>query len=175
MTSAANEYGAALFEWALETQTLDSVWDGLTTVAEVFEQEPDYVAFLACPAVAKAQRVAALREAFGGRVAEQVVDFLCLLCESGRTGEFADCLDEYEERYRESRRVSTAQVFSSVALSEAQQAELAAALSKKTGRTVTLQCAVDESLLGGVVVELDGKRYDGSVKRRLQVIKEVIQ
>lgn len=175
MTSAANEYGAALFDWAQETNSADKVWDGLNVVAAVLQEHPDYVAFLACPAVAKAERVAALRQAFDGRVAAQVVDFLCLLCENGRTGELAACVAEYEERYRESRRISTAQVFSSVPLTEPQQAQLADALSKKTGRTVTVHCTVDPSLLGGVVVELDGKRYDGSVKRRLQVIKEVIQ
>ena len=47
-------------------------------------------------------------------------------------------------------------------------------LSRKFGRTIHLECAVDPSLLGGLVVNVDGKVIDGSLKHRLQEIKEVM-
>jgi F-type H+-transporting ATPase subunit delta len=175
MTSAANEYGSALFQWAQETDTVDAVWESLLVAAEAFRDQPEYGEFLCSPAVPKAQRLEAVKEAFGGRVESQVVDFLCLLVENGRAGEFTACVSEFKTLYWDARRIVTARVTSPVALSDSQKKQLVAALCAKTGRTVMPEYVVDESLLGGVVVELDGKRYDGSVKRRLQVIKEVIQ
>ena len=45
------------------------------------------------------------------------------------------------------------------------------AMSKKT---VTVRWAVDNTLLGGVIVEMNGKVLDGSIKRQLSEVKEVI-
>ena len=43
------------------------------------------------------------------------------------------------------------------------------------GRTVVLDCAVDDTLLGGITVELDGKVLDGSLRHRLHEVKEVME
>ena len=47
-------------------------------------------------------------------------------------------------------------------------------LKKITKKTVVLDCKIDETLIGGVTVKVDGTIIDGSVKRRLDDIKEVI-
>ena len=52
--------------------------------------------------------------------------------------------------------------------------KLRAALSKRTGTTVELHYAIDPALLGGLIVEIDGTRMDGSLRHRLQEIKEVM-
>ena len=54
------------------------------------------------------------------------------------------------------------------------KAVLTAQLTKKLGRTIRLECTVDPSLLGGMVVRVDGKVIDGSLKHKLQQIKEVM-
>ena len=51
----------------------------------------------------------------------------------------------------------------------------AAALSARMGRTVTLTCTVDESLLGGLTVCVDGKVLDGSLRHRLHAVKDVMK
>ena len=47
-------------------------------------------------------------------------------------------------------------------------------LEKQSGRNVLLECSTDSTLLGGIVVEMDGKILDGSIRRRLQEVKEVM-
>ena len=63
---------------------------------------------------------------------------------------------------------------SAVELTEAEKAALTEKLGKKLGRTIHLECSVDPSLLGGLVVNVDGKVIDGSLKHKLQEIKEVM-
>ena len=57
---------------------------------------------------------------------------------------------------------------------KAEKAELTEKLSRKFNRSIHLECAVDPSLLGGLVVQIDGKVIDGSLKHRLHEIKEVM-
>ncbi len=174
MNETAREYAVAVFELAAEQDELEAVAEGLTLVAAQFASEPAYGAFLASPAVPKDERLAAIRAAFENRVPQTVVSFVCLLCENGRLDQLARCGEVFDELYRESRRVSTAYVTSAVPLTEDQQTRLREALQQQTGHTIQLNCTVDTTLLGGVVVEVDGKRLDGSVKRRLQVLKDVM-
>ena len=47
-------------------------------------------------------------------------------------------------------------------------------LEAQSGKTVTLQCSVDASLLGGVRVDFDGRVFDGSLRRRMDEIKKVL-
>ena len=59
-------------------------------------------------------------------------------------------------------------------LSPEQKTALRLKLEKQSGRNVLLECSTDSTLLGGIVVEMDGKVIDGSVRTRLQDIKEVM-
>ena len=65
-------------------------------------------------------------------------------------------------------------VTSAVRLKEAETVALRAKLEKKLGRQVTLQCHVNPELIGGIRVEVDGRVIDGSIRNKLEEIKEVM-
>jgi F-type H+-transporting ATPase subunit delta len=67
---------------------------------------------------------------------------------------------------------TVAEVRSAVALSDEQVAELARALSARTNRTVTVRNVVDESVIGGVVTRIGDSVLDGSVRTRLNQLRE---
>ena len=67
-----------------------------------------------------------------------------------------------------------AMVKSAVELTDTQKDRLIKSLEKRTGKSVTLKCVVDNTLLGGVAVEIDGQLLDGSVKQNLKRAREVI-
>ena len=77
--------------------------------------------------------------------------------------------------YQTAMAASTAEVVSAVPLTEEEIHRLTATLSARMGRTVTLTCTVDESLLGGMVVRVDGKVLDGSLRSRLHAVKDVMK
>ena len=82
---------------------------------------------------------------------------------------------EFELMYRESVRESRASVVSAAPLSEEEKAKLVASLEKRSGRRVRPEYRVDPSLLGGLVVEMDGTRMDGSLRQRLRDVKEAME
>ena len=80
----------------------------------------------------------------------------------------------YEELHNAAVKLSTAQVTSAVPLTDQEKADLQASLEKKLGRSIRMECSVDEALLGGLVIRVDGRVIDGSLKHRLHEIKEVM-
>jgi F-type H+-transporting ATPase subunit delta len=82
--------------------------------------------------------------------------------------------EEYESLLRDEQGETVALVTSAVPMKETEMVVLQALLEKKTGRKIMLRCTVDPSLIGGLRVEADGWVADGSIRNKLQQIKEVM-
>ena len=174
-TELSREYAEALFALAAETQQEKAYLEALDTAAALLADNPDYVELLSCPAISRDERDGLLTQTFGQIFPEQVLAFIQLLCAHGRIRSLTDCIEEYRLLYQTAVAMSTAQVTSAVPLTEDERAKLSEALAARFGRAVTLTCTVDESLLGGVVVRVDGKVLDGSLRSRLHAVKEVMK
>ena len=175
MTDLSREYAEALFALAAEHDQTKAYLEALDTAANLLADNPEYVELLACPAISKDERDGLLAQTFGQILPEQVLAFVQLLCAHGRIRSLNDCIAEYRLLYQTAVAMSTAEVVSAVPLTEAEKQKLSEALSARLGRTVTLVCTVDESLLGGMVVHVDGKVLDGSLRNRLHAVKEVMK
>ena len=175
MTDLSREYAEALFALAAENDQTKEYLEALDTAAALLTDNREYVELLACPAISKDERDGLLEQTFGQILPEQVLAFIQLLCAHGRIRSLNDCIAEYRLLYQTAVAMSTAEVVSAVPLTEAEKQKLSEALSARLGRTVTLVCTVDESLLGGMVVRVDGKVLDGSLRSRLHAVKEVMK
>lgn len=172
MNAVYTDYADALF--SLATETGEDLRKDLTVVQEVFREQPGYLDLLASPGIPLSQRTEAIRQALEGRVSRTVCSFVQLLCEQGHIRLFSACADAYMEMDRAARRHVVAQVTSAIPLTEEQKDRLAGKLAALSGRQVTLECAVDPALLGGLTVHMDGNVLDGSVMHRLREMKEVM-
>lgn len=174
MSQMSKEYAAALFMLAKENGAEEEYKVAIENVSDVFSKNPEYVEFLDSPAINIAERTQMLQKAFEPYVPEEIVSFLCLLCEKGRIREFEACVKEYEALFEFSRNISVAKIRSAVLLKETEIEKLKEKLSKMSSHTVAVECSVDETLKGGIIVELDGKIMDFSLKTRLNEVKDVI-
>jgi len=173
MMQTEREYAEALFTLALESEESEKYGEAVDLLYTVMQGNPEYVEFLASPAIPLAERCAAIDEAFCA-LPEYVVSFLKLLCENSRIKSVCECLTEYKKlALAASGRVNAA-VVSAIELDESQKEKLIAKLEKVTGKKVNAFYSVDRNLIGGMRIELDGKLYDGSVAKRLSEVKDVI-
>ena len=174
MDDMSKAYGTALFALACENNAKDEYCEALNLVATVVKENPEYLELLAIPGITMAERLGALDEAFAASVPEHVLSFLKLLCEKGHIRSFCDCVEQYKKLLEASKRVLRARVVSAVELTEEEEKRLQAKLEKISGNTVILDKEVDAALLGGMIVEMDGKVMDGSLRSRLHEVKEVM-
>ena len=96
------------------------------------------------------------------------------MCEKGRIKHFSDSVKEYKRLLDESKKVSKAKVTSATELLENQKEALKHKLEKISNTAVEMEYFIDESIIGGVVAEIDGKIMDGSLRSRLHDMKDVI-
>ena len=107
-----------------------------------------------------------------GKVSDRTIalaDLWVLLRDGRDLGESARELAELAAKWRQ-RLV--AEVRTAVELDDERRVKLAEALARVTGQPVDLQCTVDESVLGSVVVRIGDEVFDGSIRSRLAAARE---
>ena len=174
MTEISKEYASALFSLAGEKHCEDAWSESLRRVSALFAQYPEYPALLASPDVPVEEREQLITRALGGAEPEEIVSFLRLLMRRGRIRLLPACQAEYEKLLHIKEKISTAKLTSAAPLTEEERSRVIRQLEKLSGHSVLLTCEVDPALLGGAVVEMDGRVMDGSVRGRLREMKEVI-
>ena len=175
MTQTARTYGEALYELALEEGLTAQLQEQLAAVAAILRENPQYVRPLSLPSLPKAERCAALDESFGPQVHPYLLNFMKILTENGTIRQLPGCEEAYRRRFNEDNGILEVTAVTAVALQEDLKEKLQAALERRTGKTIHLTTRVDESLLGGVRLETEGLRLDGTVRNRLDELQALLR
>lgn len=173
MTDMSKEYAVALFMLACEEDCCSLVSESLVFIKNTTIEHDGYLDMLASPAISVEERLNLIEEAFG-ELHPYAVSFLKLLCERSYIHCLYDAIDEFHRLIEEASQVLTANVTCAVPLTDRQEAELKQKLEDKLGHPVNICMTVDKAVLGGLIIETDGKLIDASLLRRLGDIKEVI-
>lgn len=174
MIQTEREYAEALFTLAVEENAVEEFLDSLVTLKQLFDENPDYIEFLNSPAIPLGERTASIDEAFDGKMPQYVVSFIKVLCENGKMRTILLCIDEFETLARAFSNRAIATVYSAVELSDEQKDAVCKKLEAITNKRIDPIYIIDESLIGGMKIEVDGKTFDGSIKHRLGDIKDVM-
>lgn len=174
MNNVAQEYGTALFMLASEEKSVAEYRESLAVLKRAFTDEPEYLVFISSPGISLTERLQSITTVFSSRVTEKVLSFVLLLCEKGRLNCFFEAEKTFEALYDKSNRILNVTVKSAVDLSDEQKIRLQTKLEQKYKCKVDTKYVVDTSLLGGVIIEADDNVIDGSLRHRMQQIKEVI-
>lgn len=174
MTELAREYGEGLYALAEEEALEERLLEETRMLCALFGEQPDFLRLLGNLSVPKEERLALVDSVLRGQVHPYVCSFLKLLCERGAASAYPACAETYRLLYNQKHGIVEARVTTSQPLQEAQRRHLLERLERMSGKRVALLERVDASVVGGVVLEMDGKRYDNSVATRLETIRRVI-
>ena len=174
MTELSREYGEGLYLLCKEEELATDAFEQLTTLRELFGQNPDFSRLVSNHSLSKQERVGILDNALRSQVHLYVLNFLKILCERGIFGEFGSCVDAYTACYNRDHRVVEAVATTSAPLSPEQRQKLLEKLCGVTGKQVQLTEKVDPAVIGGVLLEMEGKRYDNTLKHRLGQMRQVL-
>jgi F-type H+-transporting ATPase subunit delta len=113
-----------------------------------------------------------LSRVFSSTLAPPLLNFLLLIVDKGRERYLKRMVIKYDEKVRELQGIIAATVTLAAPPSPESLVSLEAALSRHAGKTVTVDYTVDPSIIGGVVVKMDGRMLDWSISAHLAELKE---
>ena len=174
MNQSAVSYAQALYSLAKDEALDTPIGEELAALDAAFSQEPAFVRLLSSPSLSKEERCKVIDDSFREKVHPYVLNVLKLLAEKRHMGWFADCCKAYREQYNEDHGIVSVLAVTAVALTEAQHDALREKLQGITGKTVQLENRVDPACMGGVRLDYDGKRVDGTVKNRLDDLRKML-
>ena len=165
-------YAEALFAVAAAEGDLSVVEDELFRFAQALRSDDDLGSTLAARALPMARRLQVVEDLLGARASAVTTALVSMVVGAGRAAELPAIVDAMVERSAASRNKTVATVRSAVDLTADQRERLAAAINTRTGREVEVRVVIDPSVLGGVVTEIGDDIIDGSVRRRLNQLRE---
>jgi len=164
-------YARALLELANEAKSADEMGQELRDLTGLIDTTPQFGQILNDPAIGVEERAKLIHRVFDGRLSKTVLNFLGLLNEKGRlgllpsiSGAFDDLLDQ--QMGKMDVDVTVAQQLDPTQLEEVRQ-KVSGALK----RDAVVEQHVDASIIGGLVLRVQDRLFDGSVRAQLDAIR----
>ncbi len=172
VSGVADRYATALFELALEGGQFDAVAADIDRFDALLAESDDLKRLVRSPVFTPDEQLAAMTAVLGrAGIGGLVANFVKLAARNRRLFAVPGMFKAYRALLAAHRGEATADVTSAEPLSEAQVADLKAALKSVTGKDIRVNAAVEPSLIGGLVVKLGSRMIDTSLKTKLNALK----
>ena len=172
----AKRYAKALVQLGSEAGTVDGFNGELARFSALLSDSRELAAVFGNPAYGIGPKKEILKELVAKlSVSPTVSNMLMILLERGRLSVLPLISESYGAFADELSGTIRPTLSSGLPLDAAQIEEIRGALAKSTGKKVELKVEVDPSLIGGVVTQIGGKVFDGSVRTQLARIQDILQ
>ena len=169
--AVARRYAKGLFDTAWEMNLIEKVAEELDQVVELLEQQPDLRKVLEYGGTQSKIKKEIIRKLFAESLSPVVLAFLELLIDKRRERSLYDIRASYHDLLRKHKNIVVASVKTAYPLEPQFEAKLQEVLKKATGKNIELQVSVHPELIGGLVVQVGDRVFDGSVTKRLEMMK----
>ncbi len=167
----AKRYAVALFDAARNQDIAEQVHGDVRSFVGLLDARPEFRNFLLSPQVLTDDKKALLHSVLDERASGLFVRFVLLLLDKKRLDEVDTIADAFHYLYEESQGIAEARVITAVQLDRETETKTVARLEQETGKQIRLEAEVDPALIGGMIVILDGKIIDGSVRTHLDELR----
>ncbi len=175
-TGIAQRYATAVYDLAKDAKKVKALEADLDGLQEALTGSDDFRALIHSPIYTRDEQGAAIAAlAKKMKLSPIMSNTLALMAQKRRLFVLPQLVKTLRDVIAEDKGEVMAEVTSAKALTKAQSDKLAASLKKTTGKTVTLQATVDESLIGGLVVKVGSKMIDTSIRSKLNSLQNVMK
>ena len=169
-------YGDALFELALEKQSVTALYEEAEALRKIFRDNGELMQLLTHPKISKEEKEAAVKAIFDGRVSDDMAGCLVLVVDKGRADELDAVLGYFLSVVKEYKKIGVVDVASAVELTDAQKEKLCEKLLATTDyATLEVNYRVDAALIGGLVVRIGDRVVDSSIRTKLSQMEKQLQ
>jgi F-type H+-transporting ATPase subunit delta len=171
MSLVGKRYAQALFDAAVDSNSVDSLYDELSAVIDLFKSQAGLMDLMLTPSINTSEKKAILIRVFGESLSQYLKNFLNILLDKNRFEFLPEIHDDFRKLVFPYKNMVEATVLTVVPLDEDQRKALEEKLKRRFNKEVILDNKIDESILGGAVVYVGDQIIDGSIKNQLNQMK----
>ena len=174
MDEVANRYALSLFDVGCESHCEDQLLQALKMLSQLFEQDREIIQVLSAPVLTKEEKGAVVERICPPEQNLLLHNFLRVLCDKNRMNCFFDIVQAYETRYNVYHNIQKVVAVTAIALSDVLKEQLRTKLEQMLNKKVQIENQVDRSVLGGVLLKIDNRQIDSTVRSRIEGLRNQI-
>lgn len=171
MDTIASRYAESLFALAKEEKAVETYSKDIEKVENVF-QDDVFVQFFSHVAVQDDEKIKILKESFQNQISEYVLNFLLLLVKKRRIRYIRFICQNFQKLCNDYLGIKEGTVYSAYTLKQEEIKKIEDAMSHKMKKKVQLHMVIDETLIGGIRVEIDNHVYDDTLSYKLESLRK---
>ena len=161
-------YGDALFEVAVEQNMVDALFEEAKAVHDALGENKELIDLLNHPKIDKAKKVKTIEDIFNQFVSKELTGLMVTVVNKDRGKDLQDILEYFLNKVKEHKKIGKAYVTTPMELSNEAKKKVEQRLLETTGYVkFEMIYAVDESLIGGMVIRIGDRVLDSSIKHKL--------
>lgn len=174
-TVIAARYSLALFELGKEENSLEKYKEDLNLFNSCLENNSEYKKILSHPRISNDEKKGMLKEAFGSSMSLNVINFIQILIDKGRISKLNEIYNAFIDLYNQEFGIVNAIAYSAVPLSADKVSELTKTLEKQMDVKIVLDNVVDDTVIGGLRVEIGDTVIDNTIRNKFDNIKNLFK
>lgn len=171
----ARGYAESIYAVAEIENAVELLEDQLFEIGKGISGTPDLRSFLDNKDVDAAAKKKALGEILTAQTSPIIRSYSDMLIDSGKGGELAGVAEAFVSLSQEKKNKVLAEVTSAVSLTPELTDKLKDTLAKNTGKNISVKNTVDAAILGGLIIKMEDKIIDLSVRRRLGALQDSLR
>ncbi|MFT5778693.1 MAG: F-type H+-transporting ATPase subunit delta [Crocinitomicaceae bacterium] len=170
-SKVASRYARAFLDLAIEQKNLDSVLGDMNVLSATCNDSRDFMLLLASPVVKPDKKVAIFEEAFE-QFEKVSLSFMRLITKNGREDLLPEIAESFDAQVKEHRGIIPITLISAGKLEDATKDAIIAKVQASVDGQLEIEEKIDESLIGGFMVQMGDTRIDASVSSQLNNLKQ---
>src|ERR1043165_624298 len=171
----ASRYAKSLIQLAQEKGKLDEVFADMKSIDSIFEGSRDLLLMFKSPIIPSDKKLTIVKKIFEGKISDIVFRFLTLMIKKGREAHFHAMAESFIVQYNEIKNITPVTITSAIKLdSGLVQSMLNALKAKEKLGEIELKEVIDESIIGGFVLQYGDKMIDSSVTKNLRGFRNIV-
>ena len=172
----AKNYADALISTAREGRvSFEILTNDVDTVSKAFEEAEDFRSAMLNPVVNVDVKIDIINSVFGGKICDELINFLKVLAEKNRLGEFEQIKTAYMQELDKINNIQPVTVVSAIELSNEKKNLVVEKLQQKLNKNIRPLWHVDGEILAGLVFKIDDNVVDMSLKNRVDKLSKILK
>lgn len=168
-------YSNALYSVAEDIGKKNEILEEGLEILKIIDKEKKLVMFLRDPAIAGEDKKAVVKQVFADRISREMLNFIFVLIDNRRTRNFHSIMREFKRTADRDNGVTRGEIHSVRLLTNSQISRFEKEISRLLGKKVSLDNKIEEGMIGGIKIMVDGRMIDASLKKRLDDIAAVFE